>query len=278
MADFLHAMDQYVTTESRIKGEDEETFSFFSSHPQTGDRVAEAAQEAGRYQGKGIQERDRYLSMIGGMTYGDSVEQGVTRGNVFYHPKMGFSFAAPEGYNIINQPDQVAAIGDDGAVIVLDMVANRRRLSPVDYMVEDWMKGERMSNPEAITINGFRAATDAFPGTLNGRPVNVRIVAIQWSPDEVFRFQIAIPEGAGARTIDGLKRSTYSFRRMTETERADIKPQRIELVTARSGDTVETLARRMIVDKAPVDLFRALNTLSRSDRVEAGRRYKIIVE
>ena len=82
------------------------------------------------------------------------------------------------------------------------------------------MKGERMNAPETISINGFPAATDSFSGTLNGRPVNIRVIAIKWEADKIFRFQIAIPQGAGAGTIDNLKRASYSFRRMSASERA----------------------------------------------------------
>lgn len=275
VADFLHAMDQYTSTEDRVAGKDAAQASYFSSHPQTGGRVARAGQEAARYEAQTNRGAGPYLAAIKGMTYGDSAEQGFVRGRTFYHPRMGFTFTAPDGYALTNQPDQVAAAGKDGAVMMLDLVDNPARRAPLEYLVQDWMKGERMNAPETISINGFPAATDSFSGTLNGRPVNIRVIAIKWEADKIFRFQIAIPQGAGAATIDNLKRASYSFRRMSASERASIKPQRLTVVTAAQGDTVESLASRMAVDTAAPERFRALNG---NRKVVAGQQYKLIVD
>lgn len=279
MGDFLDAMGQYTDTESRVKGEDEQEFSYFSSHPKTADRVARAAQEAGRYPKRdAARNRDRYLSMIDGMSYGDSADQGFIKGSTFYHPKLGFTVQFPPNYKIVNQPDQLAAVGQDGTVIVLDMAANRSGGDPLNYMVNDWMRGQRMNNPESVDINGLSAATDAFQGTLNGRPVMVRVVAIQWTRSEVFRFQMAIPQGVSGQTVENLKRTTYSFRRLSPSEASGIGPQRIALVRAGNSDTVESLARQMQVDKAPVEQFRALNNLTGSARIQPGQKYKVVVD
>lgn len=277
MGDFLQAMGRFDQMQDRLKGEKGNNFSYFSSHPQTGDRVALAAQEAGRYpKGQAGRNPERYLNMIAGMTFGDSADQGFVRGTSFYHPAMGFTFTAPAGYKLVNQPEQVAAAGPDGTVMVLDMAGNPQRLDPLNYMITTWMKGERMNSPEAVTINGLRAATDSFPGTLNGRPVEVRLVAIEWSPNEIFRFQIAMPRGVSAGTVEGLKRATYSFRKLSEGERQSVRPQRVQVVTARTGDTVETLAQRMEVTEAKLDQFLALNNLNAGARIESGKPYKII--
>jgi predicted Zn-dependent protease len=49
-------------------------------------------------------------------------------------------------------------------------------------------------------------------------------------------------------------------------------------VTAAPGDTVESLAARMIVANRPVERFLVLNGLERSAQVKPGESYKIIVE
>ncbi len=276
MGSFLGAMGRYVATEGRIEGKEDSQASYFSSHPQTQERVSAASREAGSYPpATNDRGEARYLNAISGMTYGDSADQGFMRGNDFYHPSLGFTFTLPANYQISNQPTRIAAAGQDGSLIVMDRAANSRGLDPVNYLVQDWMQGERMNNPEAITINGMRAATDSFPGTMNGRQVDIRVVAIEWSRNEVYRFQIAIPKGLGGSALNQLKETTYSFRKMTAAERASKRPQRIALVKAGAGDTVETLSRRMQVDKAPAERFRVLNNVS---TVTAGRTYKIITD
>lgn len=275
MADFLSAMDGFIKTEARVMGKDGPKFSYFASHPQTGQRVSEARSDAARYNGAANRQREAFLRAIDGMIYGDAPEQGFTRGYQFYHPGMGFTFAAPEGYDILNQPSKVIAGGRDGTVIVLDRAVNAGRLDPASYITQVWLENSRPVRAEPLTINGLDAATASFDGTINGAPVEIRLVAIAWGADEIFRFQFAIPRGAGAGTMEALKRTTYSFRAMTDQERSTIKPQRIGIITAGNGDTVETMARKMSVDKGAVERFIALNNLT-ARRVESGRLYKVI--
>ena len=51
---------------------------------------------------------------------------------------------------------------------------------------------------------------------------------------------------------------------------------RIEIVTVRSGDTVQSLARRMAFDTYQEDRFRAINGLDASGTLRAGDRVKIV--
>ncbi len=278
MASFLDAMGRYTETEGRLNGKGDAKFSYFSSHPQTGQRVAEASREAAKYPpGNTDDGRDQYLAQINGMPFGDDYDQGFVRGTSFLHPAIGFTFSVPQGYEIINQPEQVIAAGNDGTVIVLDTV-NPQGMNPVDYMKQGWMEGKILAQPEAMTINGMQAATASFDGTLNGRPVEVRLVAIQWAPNKIFRFQFAIPRGVGGSVVEDLKRATYSFRQMTASEKASIKPQKLQIVTAGAADTVESLARRMRVEKGQVELFRALNGLGGGGRIQPGQKYKIVTQ
>lgn len=277
MADFLQAMGRYTSTEDRLNGKGGEQLSYLSTHPQTAERVAAARAQSKswpaptRPRGEGV-----YLQTMRGMTYGDSVAQGFVKGRTFYHPQLGFAFNVPPGYQISNQPSRVAAAGPGGTLIVFDRARNARNLDPLGYLVQDWMQGERMNNPENIAINGMSAATDSFPGTMNGRPVDIRIVAIEWARGEVYRFQIAIPKGVGGEALDDLKAMTYSFRRLSGREVEQIRPQRLDLVTAKAGDTVEGLARLMSVENGAVERFLALNNLNPGAGLQSGRAYKIV--
>lgn len=283
MPHFLDAMSGYINTESRVSGKGAPKFSYFSSHPQTGQRVSDAMKEARQYassQQAGDVGRDRYLNHISGMAYGDGYEQGFARGRDFYHPVIGFMFSVPAGYDIINQPDQVIATGKDGVIIVLD-TDDPRGMDPASYMVQRWMEGQAVAIPESIVINGRRAATVTFDGSLNGRPIDVRLVAIEWSPGKIFRFQFAIPRGAGGQSVENLKRVTYSFRSMTDSERKTVREQRIRIVEATAGDTVESMAQRMVgsfKSGGQVEMFRALNHITGSNRVVTGQKYKIIAD
>lgn len=278
MARFLSSLDHHSALESEIAGVNgQKSFSYFSTHPRTADRVQQAMAIAANYPPPpGGNTGDSYLQAIEGLVYGDNVQQGFARGRDFYHPGMGFAFSVPDGFRINNAPRQVIATGNGGAVILFDAAGNPQRLDPMTWTKNVWMKGEPLAGAESITINGMAAATASFPGKVNGQPMTVRIVAVAWSPDKMFRFQMAIPQNASADTIEGFKRTTYSLRPMTGEEKQSIRPWNIQIVTAGTTDTVATLARQQPFESLQAERFRVLNGLKGSEDTVPGKKYKLV--
>ena len=67
------------------------------------------------------------------------------------------------------------------------------------------------------------------------------------------------------------------MRRINANEAAQVSPRRVDVVTARSGDTVQSLASRMAYSNAQVERFRVLNGLAANAQVVPGEKYKIVV-
>jgi predicted Zn-dependent protease len=278
MAGFLGSMQSQSALDSRLAGQGSKTgANYFSTHPATAERVAKTSGEASSYPRGGNLGRDAYLSAISGMIYGDSARQGFVRGNDFYHTEMGFTFSAPSGFRLVNNPAQVIGTSPDGAVIVFDMVPNKAGADPLSYLAKSWMKDEKLQGVEQTSVNGMKAATAAFPGQVGGRPVTIRLVTVQWNATTMARFQVAIPQGADAAAVESLRRATYSLRPLSAQEKQSLRPYRVEIITAKSGDTAATLARRQPLDALSEDRFRVLNGLKPGTDVVVGQRYKLIV-
>ena len=75
-----------------------------------------------------------------------------------------------------------------------------------------------------------------------------------------------------------LRRTTYSFRKMTRAEREAIKPLRIRLRTVKPGDTVESISARMPIETFAVEWFELLNGKSRSTPLNPGDVVRIVAE
>jgi predicted Zn-dependent protease len=271
MAAFLASLQ----SESALEGQKSDATSYFSTHPATGERVAKTQLEAQAYAKGGGVNRDQYLDMINGLVYGDNIKQGLVRGQNFYHPGMGFAFTAPSGFKIINMPEQVAAVSPTGAVIILDM--DNGTGSPANYITQSWLNGKSDVRPQDITVNGMPGATAQFDGTINNQPVTVQLVAIGWN-GKMARFQVAIPKNANGQLIDDLKRATYSFRSLSAEERANLKPQRVRIVTAKPGDTIASISSQQPFGNQNEQYFRVLNALTGALQVQPGQKYKIITE
>lgn len=283
-ADMLAKLGEGTRLEMRIAGrspDEADQFSILQTHPRTADRVR-AALEAARQQGLEIaanpkQNVAEYLAALDGMAYGGDAKSGFVKGRRFVHPALRFRFEAPEGFRLMNGEDAVRALGPDGAQIVLD--ARRGRSSdPAEFLVREWAQGARLQGVERIQVNGLPAATGVT--RLQGRngTVDARLVAIRHPDGAFYRLLFLSPTQTTARFNEPFRRATFSFAVLNERE-AQEGPLRLRIVRAGSGDSDQTLARRMATgDGFELDRFRLMNGLRQGQNVAAGRSYKIVAE
>lgn len=278
MSDFLKDMNGYHSMEAQLNGKDQKQFSYFSSHPDTSGRVSTSRLETTKYPpaSHDNDNRDRYLSMMRGMLYGENPSQGYVRNGTFYHPDIGFALSIPEGFPLDNKPDRLVIEGQEGTILVLDMAKSKGFNRAEDYVAQVWLKGQALAPVETIEVNGIMAATTSVPVRANNREADIRLVAFPWEGNKYIRLQMIIPAGSSPAAVNDLKRITYSFHRMTNAEHKTATPYQIDLVKAGRGDTVQSLAARMGVDRLHVEQFAALNGLTPAQPVVAGRMYKIV--
>ena len=277
MPAFLSALHAQSNLDTRLAGRSPNSgVNYFSTHPPTGDRVRKTSGEAQAFPDSDLKRRDTYLRKISGITYGDSAKQGFARGQTFYHPQIGFSFTAPNGYRIVNQPSQVVVTANNGAALLYDMAKRTQGQSAENYLVGSWLKNKAGVRAERTSVNGMNAATAAFNGTVNGKAMTIRVMAIEFAPETFARFQIAIPNGASKAVVDDLKRASYSFKRLSNREKNNLKPFRLRTVKAKSGDTIASVASKMPYDDKREERFRVLNGLLPNETLVAGRAYKIV--
>lgn len=281
MASFLSALTRSAQLEAAESGQQyQEMRSFLSTHPMTSDRVQRAGQMATQHPNGNRIGVDTHLSVVSGMVYGDSAQQGFVRGNEFVHPELGFAFAVPAGFNIKNSPQAVVGTsrGRSGAAFSFDGANKATSVDPASYIRHVWTGGKvNLEGMESITVNGKRAATAQTQGAVNGTPALMRLVAIEWTPTQVYRFQFAMPQSTSQAEVEALKSLTYSLRPLSQAERTTAKPKTIQVVTANAGDNVASLARRMPYNDNLNEMrFRALNGLNDNENIVTGRKYKII--
>jgi predicted Zn-dependent protease len=281
MANFLRSLSESDALERQMAGQHDSGFDFFSTHPRTEDRFQKASALAEAYPNATPDNtsRDEYFRTIDGMVYGDSARHGFARGTNFYQPDMGFTFSVPVGFDIHNQPTQVIATSPNTeAVIVFDADSNKNGLDPLAYLQQVWLKGEPVGDAERTTISGKDAATASFAGQVNGKPMIVRLVTVAWAPDLFYRFLIGIPKNTPEPLVEELKRTTYSLRPMSDQEKNEVGPYTLDVVIAKPGDTVASLAAQLPYAQFKEERFRVLNGLTFEEKIVPGQSYKIVKE
>ena len=272
---FLTSMGRNADLKASGSGADPRSLDFLSSHPATPDRIRNAQNNARQFAAPGPAERDRsaYLGSIDGVVYGEDPIEGYVRGRRFLHPKLGFTFTAPEGFTLENTAQAVLGLKSGGSqALRLDVVRVPAEQSLAEYLNSGWIENVDAASIEELTINGFPAAS----ATARGDQWSFRLYAVRFG-SEVYRF-IYAAKGRTPDTDKTFRESISSFRRLTMTEIEQAKPLRIKLVTVQPGDTIDKLATRMALIDRQVDRFRVLNGLDANDRLRPGEQVKIVVE
>jgi len=277
---FLTAMER----NSNLKPEESAAINpaapdFLSSHPATPERIANAIATARQYRAPAdngqnfAQAKSNYFADINGIVYGEDPSEGFVRGRRFLHPKLGFTFTAPEGFALDNTAQAVLGIKRGGGeALRLDVVRVPAEQTLTDYLNSGWIENIDPATVEETTINGFPAATAAAKGD----QWDFRLYAIRFGSD-VYRFIFAAKHRT-PETDHGFRESMDSFRRMTIAETEQAKPLRLRVVTVAPGDTVEKLAGKMAGGDRALERFRVLNGLDLGDKLKPGSEVKIVVE
>jgi len=282
MASFLGTMGADHQLALKVAGKEgqEPAQGLFSSHPRTGARVEKAAASARSATTKSLaRDAEVYLNQIDGMIYGDSPHQGYVRGREFAHAELKFRFTAPPGFRLHNGEAAVFGEHSGGALMRFDgRKLDNPDMSTKRYLSRVWGDGFNFTGVETIDINGMEAATGA--GRISGRDGqrDVRMVTIRYSRDQVYRFLFLTPPDQSARLNEDYRRTTFSFRRLSAATAAALKPLRLRVIQVHSGDTAESLTRRMAVEDFALERFRVLNGLRPGETLPPGRRVKIVSE
>ena len=244
-----------------------------ATHPSTPERVAQAIVEARKYGAPGAGEtgRDAYLSAVDGVAYGDNPAEGLVRGTRFLHPKLGFAFAAPDGFTLENQSAALIGVGEGGAqALRLDSIALSPSTSLEDELASGWIDGVKTSSIETLSGGDYPMAI----AVAQGDQWSFRLGAVRVG-DRVFRLIFAAHSLTPA--VDArFRASIRSFHRLTSEEAAETQAQRLRVVEALAGDTTGSMAKRMSSEERAVGQFLVLNGLDRDGPLVAGQRYKII--
>lgn len=283
MATFLKSLEAENALQAKLAGRPgaADRFSLFSTHPRTAERVAEAVGLARAQMASAAELRlgaGAYLSRIDGMYYGGDPENGFVKGRLFIHPRMGFRFQVPPGFQLFNGRSRIVAIGPDRARIVFDVAPKPVPGSMAHYLRNVWAPGRRLAAVETIGVNGLEGATGATRVSTQEGPVDLRLVAIRRDPSTIYRFAFLTPPKLSAALSEELRRTTYSFRLLTEREARVLRPLRIRVKAVEPGDTVASLAAGMRFEDHRIARFRTLNGLAPGQPLRVGQLVKIVVE
>ncbi len=241
----------------------------FATHPDNDRRLQEVVRAAEKFKNPEAKrtDSDAFLRALDNMTFGHGEDQGIVRGNRFYHKNLDFTIAFPEGWRIDNQPDRLLAVSADNNAVFMVRIDNRKQSeSPERYLQRNF---NQLSSVQKIDND---SATALVRGE-NPFGTNTMRVAAVFQRDQVY-VMYAAARGAlpDRQFIDSVK----SIRALNSRERELASARHIRLIRARSGDTFSSLARRSDLDAYAEEQLRLLNGMYPDGEPKAGQWIKIV--
>jgi predicted Zn-dependent protease len=235
--------------------------NWLSSHPSNDKRLDDIKRIAAGYTGTyGDDGRARYMAAMDGMAFGESREQGVTRGRNFYHEPLGFALTAPEGFKIVNSADAITianAAGDAGLVV---KTVPPKAGTTHDAIIRSVFKPTDTPRMDARTLNGLSATH--VVGTrrdAQGRAQAFEATIVSGPSDHHYALLYAARDAATMqRAAPQLREIEASFRALSAADRSAAKPWTLKTVPFPRGGFAE-LARRSPLPSRAEQQLRLIN-------------------
>ena len=274
MGTVLQSLANQNALDARMMGTSDQVPAWASTHPDPASRVRSALSQAGSSP-RGVTNRDIFLSRINGLVYGDSAEQGFVEGRTFRHPIERIAFDAPSGFYLVNGTQAVAITGQGGKGQFTTAAFDGN----LDNYVTNVFNAFGQSNKaqlspgevQSTTVNGIPAAYSTARVNSGNGQVDVTVFAYKWDASHAYHFMTITQ--AGQQPFNDM---FGSVRRLTNAQAAALKSRRLQVLTVKSGDTVQTMAARMAYTDAAMERFLVLNGLSAGARLTPGQKVKVV--
>lgn len=273
----LKLQEAFAIDEARAEGRPApEGGNWLSSHPSNDQRLQQISQNAAKYQGSYASDgAQRFLQVVQGMRFGESPEQGLTRGQNFYHAGLGLAMTAPAGWRIQNEPEALTFVAPQGDA-ALRMVAMPPRAGGTH---DEVIRNALQPSEGKVTrgqINGFSATH--FVGARkaqNGQAQAIEATVVTGPRNQNYvMLYLAADPAARNRALPGLMAAEKSFRAMTAADQQAARPWVVRTVPLPRGGFAE-LARQSPLTEKRLQLLNG--TWGRNDP-PAGQVVKTVVE
>ncbi len=254
--------------------------SWLASHPSNDQRLESISKIAAQYQGNknyADEGRVRYLQVIDGMPFGESPEQGLTRGRNFYHSTLNFAMTAPIGWRISNEADQLSFMSPAGDAALMVQLAPPNAGRNHDEIIRNVVKPVS-GRTDKYVLNGLQATHFTGAVQAQGGQRGVELTVATGASGQNFLMIYAAKDAATLqRNRAALRETEASFRAISAQDAAAAKPWVLRTANLPRGGFAEA-ARNAPMATLPEQQLRLMNGVYSSGAVQPGALVKMVVQ
>lgn len=278
LSDTLASLAAQNDLDSRSTGNARSVPEWASTHPDPASRVTRAARGAeASGSSSTVRNRDAFLAALDGVLYGDDPKQGVINGNRFVHPDMRLSFSVPQGFGMENSAQAVSITGSGGQAQFSSARYNGdlgAYVNSVFSQLGGGKSGVPSGEAEKTTINGLPVAWRTVQARTQSGQVDATVFAYDFGGGKAYHFLLLTQAGEGVGPFVPM---VESVKRLSAQEAAGVKPRRVQIVTVKTGDTIQSLSQKMAYPDLQLERFLVINALESGAALKPGQKVKIIV-
>ena len=254
--------------------------NWLASHPSNDQRLEQVTQIADGYKGTYSDEgRNRYLQAINGMTYGESREQGLTRGQNFYHETLGIALTAPAGWKIQNSTEAITLVNGEGTAGLVVKLMPAKAGSSHDEIARNVL-APISGRADPLTLNGLSATHYVgMRNNQNGEAQSFEATIVSGPNAQNYLLGYAAKDAqALQRAYWQMRNAEGSFRALTAADRAAARPWAVKTVPYPGGSAggFASLAKKSPLAQAPEQQLRLINGVYAGGEPKAGQLVKVV--
>jgi predicted Zn-dependent protease len=290
MADFFQTLQRQQEQSGQ-----EAIPDFLSTHPNPADRYTRVHQLADEWKAKNGNpknlaiNRDAYLKLIDGITYGEDPRQGFVENSAFYHPELKFRFPVPQGWKTQNSPQQFQMADPAGKALLMLALAPGATLDEAAQALVKQFSLQPVSEARRTSVNGFPALSfvadqvqqqdqQSQPQQPQGQQAPGVRTQVQLLQDgKAIYLLLGATSAADFPTYQPAFSTVMdSFQRLTDPDKLNRQPEHVRVKTLKLRSTLAQALRTLQVPEKRHEEMAILNGMQLNEQVNAGSLIKIV--
>ncbi len=249
----------------------------FSTHPDGDRRLQEIIGTVVKRNNPATTKRhghEQYMSLINDVVYGDSVQEGVSRGRLFFHQDLNFAMTFPKDWSVKNRPESIIVIAPLGAAAIQIRAEDINQKQTPQAFMRQRLGLTNLKNGQALKINGLPAYTAISVINTNQGRRQVRVTVIYF--EQRAYTIMGLVNGALSQFDQAFLATARSFHALTANEKKLAKPLRLKVVQANEQTRFSDLAKQSPLSDYAESQLRLLNAKYPSGEPQKGELLKIV--
>ncbi|MEX0844310.1 MAG: M48 family metalloprotease [Balneolaceae bacterium] len=256
--------------------------TLLSSHPDPGEREVTIPQLAQEWAERGyeqtILDKEEFLSMIDNIMFGENPREGFYEDGMFYHPDLEFQFPVPSGFDLHNQTSSVIMVNETQDAIMqltIDSENNSTESSVQTFLNQEGITTIEQGNYTSNSLTGYQGIATAQ--AQDGSELKLQLTALEYNGN-IYRFLNYTKTNQFENYESSFSSIPSGFKKLTNSEKLNVKPVRIKLITASNEAAfTELLPANLPMEITPLDIA-IINQVELNAVIEKGRTLKIPVQ